>query len=169
MSNIVFPQNIQDLAKKFRDQRLVKAELEKQRKYKREKEKKRLHALRLKTGLVYAKQVFNWANSLRNSKIGKELMKASHIPTAYNNIFFFDGHIKGVDWLGLVVSPEGFFLNYGGRYSTLTQRAIKSSSELACMVNTKVLKTACEWINSGKVWECIERRFDYLIKDQTGN
>lgn len=166
MPNINFPENIRELAQKFRSQRIEKQRIENQKRWEQEKKKKRLHALRLKTGLVYAKQVFDWAESFRDSDLGKELMRASHIPTAYENIFFFDGHVEGVDWVGLVVSPKGFFLNRGGRYSTLTQQAIKSSSDLARSVDTKVLKMACEWIDNGKVWECIERRFDYLKKHQ---
>lgn len=163
-SDIVFPKNIQDLARKFRDLKLGNERIKKQEKHKREKEKKRLEDARLKMGLMYAKKVFTWAKNFKNSEIGKELMLASHVPTIYRNIFFFDGKVEGLDWRGLLVSPKGLFLSYGGRYSPFTQKHIKSPSDLAKSVDAEVLKIACEWIDNGTVWECIERRFK--LKDQ---
>lgn len=167
MPIIVFPKNIHDLAQKFQDLRLENKRIKRQKERKREKEKKHLEAVRLKAGLVYAEKIFNWAKIFRNSRIGKELMLTSHIPTAYSNIFFFDGEIEGFDWRGLLISPKGLFLNYGGRYSVFTQKHIKSSSDLAKSVDTEILKTACEWIDDGRVWECIERRFNYLNNKKT--
>jgi len=86
------------------------------------------------------------------------------VPTAYKNIFFFDGHIENTSWVGLVVNPKGLCLNHGGRYSSLFQRFINTSKELAESVDTRILKEACTWLDNGKAWECIERRFDYLNK-----
>ena len=165
-SGINFPENICSLADKFRESRLEKEKKEKEEKLKREQERRRIQDERLKDGLSYAKKVFAWATAFRKSRVGKELMRVSHIPTAYSNIFFFDGRIEGTNWVGFLVDPKGIQLNHGGRYSTLTQKAIKSPLHLAKSVDTKILVAACEWIDTGKVWECIERRFDYLEEKQ---
>ncbi|MBI2062408.1 MAG: hypothetical protein HYT64_01825 [Candidatus Yanofskybacteria bacterium] len=92
-------------------------------------------------------------------------MKKSHIPTAYNNIFFFDGHIENTDWVGLVVNPKELLLDSGGRWSALGRKSINSAKELAESVDTRILKESCGWLDNGKVWECIERRFGYLDKE----
>ena len=165
--NSVFsvPENIKELSRKFREKRIADERLRAQQKKEREAREKALRAERLKTGLAYAQKIFLWTNAFRNSPVGQELMRKSHIPTAYENIFFFDGHVENTEWVGLVVNPKGLHLNHGGRYSNLSQKLVDTSKELAELVDTRILKKACEWIDSGKVWECIERRFDYLKKE----
>ena len=166
--NSVFfvPNNIKKLAQNYRDERITSEKLKAQQKQEREAEEKALRAENLKNGLVYAQKIFLWTNAFRNSSVGQELMKKPHIPTAYNNIFFFDGHIENTNWVGLIVNPKGLCLNHGGRYSNLFQRFVHTSKELAESVDTRILKEACEWLDNGKVWECIERRFNYLKKKE---
>ena len=165
--NSVFsvPENIKELTKEFREKRIADERLRAQQKQEREAREKALRADNLKNGLSYAQKIFLWTNAFRNSPVGQELMRKSHIPTAYENIFFFDGHVENTEWVGLVVNPKGLHLNHGGRYSNLSQKLVDTSKELAELVDTRILKKACEWIDSGKVWECIERRFDYLKKE----
>lgn len=160
------PENINKLAKKLRDERMASEKLRAQQEQERKAKEKALRAENLKTGLVYARKIFLWTNAFRNSIVGQELMRKSHIPTAYNNIFFFDGHIDNTNWVGLVVNPKGLCLNHGGRYSNLFQRFVSTSKELAESVDTRILKEACEWLDNGKVWECVKRRFDYLNKEK---
>lgn len=159
-----FPDDISNLADKFRNNRLDDERVRKQKKIEREKQERQTRDKRLKDGLVYAKKIYRWAELFRTSAVGQELMKVSHIPTAYQNIFFFDGHIEGVDWVGLVLSPKGLSLDSGGRWSTLTRKEIKSALDLAASVDTRILELACEWIDDGQVWECIKRHFGYLNK-----
>lgn len=161
-SVFLVPENINKLAKKLRDERVTSEKLRAQQEQEREAKQKALRAENLKNGLAYARKIFLWTNAFRNSSVGQELMKKSHIPTAYHNIFFFDGHVENTNWVGLVVNPKGLCLNHGGRYSSLFQRFVHTSKELAESVDTRILKEACEWLENGKVWECIERRFDYL-------
>ena len=161
---LLVPENINKLAKKLRDERVASEKFRLQQKREREAKEKAFRAENLKNGLAYARKIFLWTNTFRNSSVGQELMRKSHIPTAYNNIFFFDGRIENVNWVGLVVNPKGLCLNYGGRYSSLSQRFVHTSKELAESVDTRIPKEACEWLDNGKVWECIERRFDYLNK-----
>jgi len=158
------PKNIEKLAQRLRDKRVTSEKLRAQQEQEREAKEKALRAENLKNGLVYARKIFRWTNAFRNSIVGQELMRKSHIPTIYNNIFFFDGHIENTNWVGLVVSPKGLCLNHGGRYSNLSQRFVTTSKELAESVDARILKEACEWLDNGKVWECIERHFDYLKK-----
>lgn len=163
-SVLLVPENINKLAKNYRDERVASEKLRAQQEEERKTKEKALRAENLKNGLVYARKIFLWTNAFRNSSVGQELMKKSHIPTAYNNIFFFDGHVENTNWVGLVVNLKGLCLNHGGRYSNLFQRHVHTSKELAESVDTRILKEACEWLDNGKVWECIERRFDYLNK-----
>lgn len=157
-----FPDDITELADKFRKNRLDEERVRKQKKLEREKQEKQTRDKRLKEGLEYAKKIYRWAELFRTSAVGQELMKVSHIPTAYRNIFFFDGRVEGVDWVGLVVSPKGISLDSGGRWAALARKEMKSASDLAASADTRILELACEWIDNGKVWECIKRRFDYL-------
>ena len=163
-SVLLVPENINKLAKKLRDERVASERLRAQQEQEREAKEKALRAENLKNGLAYARKIFLWTNAFRNSSVGQELMKKSHIP-GYNSIFFFDGHIENINWVGLVVNPKGLCLNHGGRNSNLFQRFVHTSKELAEYVDTRILKEACEWLDNGKVWECIERRFDYLKKE----
>ena len=125
-------------------------------------EQRRVRAARLKAGLKYATKVFLWAKALKESSPGQELMRKSHPPTAYSVIFFFDGHIIGVRWVGLGISPAGLFLTRGGRF--FSHHMISSPKNLAESVETVTLEMAAECIDSGEVWDCIKRRFDYLKK-----
>ena len=152
-SVLLIPENIEKLAKKFREKRIASEKLKAQQEQEREAKEKALRAENLKNGLVYARKIFQWTNAFRNSFVGQELMKVSHIPTAYNNIFFFDGHIENTNWVGLVVNPKGLCLNHGGRYGNLSQRFVNTSKELAELVDTRILKEACGWLDNGKVWE----------------
>lgn len=156
------PENIEKLAKKLRDERIASKKLSTKQEQERRAKEKAWHAKCLKTGLVYARKIFLWTNAFRNSSVGQELMKVS--PTAYHDIVFFDGHVENTNWVGLMVNPKGLCLNHGGRYRALSQRFVHTSKELAESVDTRILKEACEWLDNGKVWECIERRFDYLNK-----
>jgi len=156
------PFKIKEMADKFWNKELEKQGIFGEKELERKLEEKILREKRLKEGLKYAKQIFKWASSFRKSKVGRKLIVISHIPIAYKQIFFFDGHVEGADWIVFVVSREGLFLNTGGLYSFFSQKEISSSSVLASSVDVKILKTTCDWINDGRVWECIERRFDYL-------
>lgn len=153
------PKEIRELAQEFRQQRVEKERTEKLEKQKRETEQKRVRAARLKAGLKYATKVFLWAKALRESDLGEELMKKSHPPTVYSSIIFFDAHFipKEVPWVGLGISPNGLFLTSGGRF--YSQKQVSSPKELAESVDTIILKSASVWIDDGRVWECIKRRF----------
>lgn len=151
MKKIVFPENIRKLANKLCEQRLVKLRAEKR---KLEADKKR--AKRLKSGLKYAEKIYNWAEAFRASEIGCELMKK--LP----DIFIFDERVEGMDWVGLSISPQGLKIKYEGRWPNQSISTVESAEYLAQSVDTKILKRACEWLDDGKIWECIERRFTYL-------
>lgn len=157
VSEINFPDDISKMAQSSKTLRLKK-EIQKEfsRKIKRE-EVARLKTKRVKEGLVFAKKVFAWAESFRESEAGQELMRAN-----YSEIFFFDGQIEGIRWVGLLVSPKGLSLSNGGRWSVIFRKVIDSPEDLAASTDTRVLKEACAWIEDGRVWDCIKRRFLYL-------
>jgi hypothetical protein len=148
------PKEIRELAEKFRQQRVEKEQAERQEKQQRDAKQKRVRANRLKNGLEYATKVFLWAKELKESDLGQELMKKLH------EIFFFDDHIIGVEWVGLCISPNGLFMTQQGWRSY--RHPLSSPKNLAESVPTVILKAASEWIDTGQVWNCVKRRFDYL-------
>lgn len=165
--SIKFPPDILELTEKFAKERLAKERAENERREAEKAEQIRVRAARLQLGLEYATKVFQWAEALRISGPGMELMKKSHIPTAYTGLVFFDGHVDKIPWVGLGISTrEGLFLTRGGRMSALMRQTIASPEDLAMAVETEILRTASEWIENGGVWECIRRRFDYLNDDK---
>lgn len=145
---------------------LVEQELNKEREYlAREKAKKlkrqSIERENIKNGLVYAKKIWAWAGIFRNTDIGRKLIKVSHTSAAYNWVCFFDGHIEGRPWRGLGISvKKGVCWMRSG--CGATPQALESPKDLARVIDTEILKLACEWIDNGKVWECIEERLGYL-------
>ncbi len=166
-SQLNLPKDVQKLADKFRKKRLDKARIEKEKKLKAKKDKKALDAKRLKEGLVYAKEVFEWAENFRKNKIGKEFLEVSHVPTAYCQVFFFNGKVPDTEWMGLGISTKGMRLTHGGRWAAMTMIDVYSAEDLAREVDTRILKEASEWIKNGKAWKCIIDGFDYLKKWDT--
>ena len=163
-SALKVPKEIRDLAQEFCRQRVEKEQAERREEQERDAEQKRVRAARLQTGLKHATKVFLWAQALKESAVGQELMKKSHPPTAYSTILFFDGHIIGVNWAGLGISSNGLFLTRGGRMAHLVRREMSSPKDLAESIPTVILELASEWIDNGEVWDCIKHHFDYLNK-----
>jgi len=95
--SLVVPENIRKLAQKFRDERIAKIKIGGQSKPEREASERFIRAVNLKNGLVYARKIFRWTNAFRRSIDGQELMRVSHIPTAYSIIFLFDDHVKDAE------------------------------------------------------------------------
>lgn len=162
ISEINFPDDISKMAQRSKTLRLKKEIQEEFSRKIRREEAARLKTKRVKEGLALAKKVFAWAESFRESEVGKELMRVSHVPTAYRNIFFFDGRVPGAERVGLVVTHQGLFLDNGGRMSCLFRKEINSPRELAASVDARVLQEVCAWIEDGRVWDCIKRGFLYL-------
>ncbi len=156
-SQISFPPRIHQLALDFCRERLKKEESKRQSQLKQAKERKRTRAFRLQHGLEDAKKIFTWAKAFRNHEIGQELIRKS-----CGRMFFFDGNIEGVEWVGLAVTNKDLFWIFRGK--GCSPHIVKSAFDLAVdeELDLKILKAAREWIKNGKVWECIERRFDCL-------
>ncbi len=83
---------------------------------------------------------------------------------SYSRITFFDDHIVGVPWVGLVISPNGLFLTSGGRGGFLFDKPMSSPENLAESVHTVILEAACVWIDNGEVWNCIKRHLSHSKK-----
>lgn len=157
---VKFPEEIIRFARESHKRILDEKEQEEVKRRAREEENSRIRCERLKNGLRYAKKVFEWAEDFKKSRVGQELMEISHLPSATKNVFFFDGNIAGVNWLGLAITPKGLLLVTGGRCRT--EKHVESAPDLAASVDTKILQAACKWIKNGRVWECIKDRFRYL-------
>ena len=157
-----FPEKITDFINEF-DKTVKKIKKEKLEQKNKEKEaKEKLKASNLKSGLNYAEKIFKWAEDFRKSEVGKKLIKISHIPIAYKQIFFFVDDVEGVNAPEFVVDLKGLWLDTRGMYSHFRRRHIKSPIGLAKEVSPKVLKAVCDSIDSGEVWECIKNGFDYM-------
>ena len=139
--------------------------MEKEARTQREKDEERLAAERLEKGLKYAKKIFAWAEIFGASEKGIRFMEVSHVPTSSKCIFFFED-IKGRTYIRLGISRIWglFWDHWTSRFPAFHQMA--SPKALASSVDTRILKSACEQIENGKVWRCIEKGFDYLKNKQ---
>lgn len=138
---------------------LKQERLEAKVKVERTKDEERLAAERLKKGLRYARKIFVWAKAFIQSEDGQQLMRVSHLPRASECIFFFED--EGGSYIRLGVTFRGLFWD---NWMTCLPifHSMSSPEGLASSVDTKILKCAYEQIESGKVWECIDKGFNYL-------
>ncbi len=154
------PQDILDLVNSLKTKHLNFDRDEKVRKKQRVARGKQVKSARLKANIENAKIVFEWAEVLYNSTVGKILMQESHPPTAYKNIFFFDGHVQDKDWVGFLIEDgKGLCLSDGGKFALHTRLTITSAKHLAVSVDPEILSEVVKWIEDGRVWDCIKRRF----------
>lgn len=153
------PKEIHQLAERFCRERLRKEKSEKLIKQKREAKQKNIRIIRLKNGLKYATKIYLWAQELRESSAGQELMKAS----PGSDLFFFNGHVTGTEKVSLGISIPGLFWKYSGL--RCPNQRVYSPENLAESVETAILKMASEWIDNGEVWHCIKHRFNYLPEE----
>jgi len=161
--NIQFPCEIIKLAERFRTLRLEREKIAKRERRKEKAYEKYIRTRRLAEGLKYAEKIFSWASSFRRNKVGKELIRKSHTMDR-KIIYFFDGHIEETEKVRLAILPTGLSIDSGARYSKLYEKKIGSPSDLTISVDTRVLKKACEWIDNGRAWGCIQRHFPWLDK-----
>lgn len=158
-----FPDKLDNFLRDFKREQVKLKEREERVKKEGKKREKKIQAKRLANGLAYAKKIYKWSEDFRKSDKGKELIKISHIPTAYEQVFIFTDEVESVDrWVGLVVDKKGLWLDYGGMYSHSNRVYISSAVDLAKKVETKVLKAVCHSIDNGKIWKCIQSGFDCL-------
>lgn len=158
---IDFPENIRELAKKLFAEETRKENEQFQKRMEEESKKAAAVAERMVLGASYAEKIFKWAKAFQESDIGKKLMRISHIPTAYKFVFFFTGKAEGKEWTGIGVScQKGVLWTHGRKYEL--HHYEDTPEELTGSIDPDILKLACEWIDDGRVWKCIEERFDYL-------
>lgn len=128
-------------------------------------EEKRLEeepALRLaqqkqwKAKLQYANSIFTWAQKFLNSQDRQDLIQVGCIYG--DGICFFDGHIPGVPWRALCIDTKGLYWRSSGCGARALH--VHSPEKLAEYVASEILRLASQWIKTGEVWECIERRME---------
>ncbi len=162
-ATFVIPEAIKALAERLTAHRLAEKKQTKKEARAHKKAEEELKNERLKKGLVYATKIMVWAQDFRSSTEGRRLMHISHMPTTYKGVYFFDGEIQGLPKIRLGISSKGLFIDRGGRFSSQRNPVVcKSVCDLAQAVETIVLEVACDWIESGAVWVCIERGFQYF-------
>lgn len=149
------PNDIRQLVSDVHDKK-VRKDLENLKK-KREENRARLNSIRkmAKAGLPYAKTIFTWTAQFRKSDIGQKLLS---IGDSYleKGIFFFDTHLAETSWRGLGTSSWGVWWHASGCGARPVP--VKTPRELAKAIYPEILKTACQEIETGMVWETIRRR-----------
>ena len=121
-------------------------------KRKRNEAKRKIDAKeRQKKGFRYAKKLLRWAHEFIQSDDVKKLLSVSR-----RSLFIFDEDLPGVFWQAIGVSEGGLWWMRNG--CGARPEFCNTPEELADEVDYRILKEACAWIDSGKVWECIERR-----------
>ena len=112
---------------------------------------------RIKEGLLYAREIFKWAQAFMNSKTGRKLIQTGH--RYVDGIFFFDEQLEGLPRRSLGVGKKGIW--WRGSGCGASEAYVRSPKDLAGNIDTKILREACKWIDSGKIWECVKRHFNY--------
>lgn len=109
---------------------------------------------RQKRGLIYAEKVFDWAREFRRMPEGKKLIE---IGVKYNHregIYFFTEKAPGRGSRALGVSKKGlWWMQFG---CMAREHYVKTAEDLASEVDPEILKLACETLEDGRVWKCIE-------------
>lgn len=132
--------------------RLEKREKSDAIKRKRHEKKEKIDAKeRQKKGVHYAKKLLQWAHAFIESEDGRKLLTS-----ARRHLYIFDEDLPGVSWKAIGVDEGGlWWMRYG---CGAQPQFANTPEELADEVDFRILKATCEWIESGKIWECIERR-----------
>lgn len=130
-----------------------------------EQDKKRKKELRrrIKNGLKYAEKIFEWVNKFSESKEGKKLIDAGSRYNHQQGIFIFTEKVLGRGSRALGVSEEGLYwiaFGCGAR-----ENYMETPEELASQIDPEILKLACETLEDGRVWKCIEEQIERRWSD----
>ncbi len=110
-------------------------------------------------GLPFAERISAWALAFREDAAGRQLIEVGHDELHYirrHGVYFFDGKAEGCPWRGLGVGSQGLWWMASG--CGASPQYVRSPEELASAIPSAILQVACEWIDSGEVWNCIKRR-----------
>ena len=156
---VEIPAAVVDLAEKVKKERQEEERELTQKEEKEEKRRAKIRRNRIKDSEEYAKAVFEWAEAFRRDKTGIQLIDTGHPIFSGNGVIFFDGNIEGEASRRLGVSSKGLW--WVGTGCGARPSYIRTPEELAAEVEPEVLKLVCQWIEDGRVWECIERIFKW--------
>lgn len=107
----------------------------------------------LKNGLEHAKRIFEWVDGFRKTETGKKLIQLGN--RGYlGGVYFFNGHVFGKPFRGLGFDNKSVWWISTG--CGAHPRPLETPKELAEAIAPETLKLACEWIDTGKIWECIK-------------
>jgi len=106
-------------------------------------------------GLAHARIIFAWTDNFGETEAGRKLLGVGNIYGNCAGVCFYNGHVRGSRNRYLGVSGGGVWF-HGFGCGARTQYA-DTPEELANFVDAAVLADACEWIDSGRVWECVKK------------
>lgn len=123
-----------------------------------EENRRRREEKNLREGLDCAKKIWHWVEEMRQSDLGKKMIRLSHVPTAYRLVVFWDGYEPGTTrWFSLAFYEDGLMRPHYGRMFGYTK--FNSADELAKSFPPEILEKICVVIDDGSVWKRIEKGF----------
>lgn len=156
----VIPTGMVRMARKLHVKLLEEIEAAERQKQEEEERRKQERIRNREAGLQYAEHIFAWALAFRESETGKKVIMVGHPTVSYRGdggVFFFDGDVHDKAWRGLGVGNAGVWWHANG--CGCHPMSVSSPEELAEQVDVEILKSACTWIEDGRVWKCIKDRF----------
>ena len=118
----------------------------------------------IKNGLPSAEKIFAWATEFTRDETGRTLIKMGNIYGTLDGACFFDGHVEGEARRSLGIGSRGLYWHQAG--CGAREHYVYAPIQLAAKISPKILKLACEWIQTGEVFACIERRLEGRGKER---
>lgn len=143
---------------KFADELTQQLEARKRAEEEKEEERLRITIERIEkqknAGLPYAKKIFDWANNFKKAPVAKKLFKIGTIYGDGSGVCFFNGQAFQTTRRCLGIDDDGiWWMGFGcGSHP----RIAETPEDLAKNVEPATLELVCQWIDHGKVWECIK-------------
>ena len=120
-------------------------------------------ANRRKRGLKYAQKIFDWAREFRRMTEGKKIIEIGVKYDHRKGIYFFTEKAPGRGSRALGVSKKGlWWIQFG---CMAMENYVETPEELALQIDSEILKLACETLDDGRVWKCIEEHMQRRLSE----
>lgn len=120
-------------------------------------------ASRQKRGLKYARKIFKWVKEFSNMPEGIKLIRTGMKYNFREGIFIFTEKVSGRGSRALGISEEGLWwmaFGCGAR-----ENYVGIPEDLAEEVEPEILELACETLDDGRVWKCIEEQMERRLSE----
>ena len=118
---------------------------------------------RRERGLKYAQKIFDWTREFRRMPEGKKLIEIGVKYDHREGIYFFTEKAPGRGSRALGVSKKGlWWIQFG---CLARENYVETPEELAEQIDSEILKLACETLDDGRVWKCIEEHIQRRLSE----